>query len=316
MRPTAGWCRAGVAPPHREHRARGAQAMAEAGLDYPALDAVAVTQGPGLVGSLLVGCRRRRRIAFVHGKPLVAVHHIAGHLQAPFLAAADIPLPALALVVSGGHTSLFEMDARGLPAARADARRRAGEAFDKVAKLLGLGYPGADHRSPRPRAPTTGVDFTVRASRTARRFLVQRLKTAVLLPRARAGIGQWPRARSPPSVVRTSSPPSSGRRSPHSSAEWSARPRGSGRRACSSPGASPPTAAPPRVGALGRDPRAPALHAAHRLSTDNAAMIGAAGFLAFERENGSAGTPTSIPSCLSVDRRSHLLTSAFDLHYG
>jgi N6-L-threonylcarbamoyladenine synthase len=120
-----------------------AGAMAEADLRYGQLDAIAVTQGPGLVGSLLVGVQAAKGIALAQAKPLVPVHHIAGHIQAPFLAHADIPLPALALVVSGGHTSLFAVPAEGqyrlLGRTRDDA---AGEAFDKVAKLLGLGYPG------------------------------------------------------------------------------------------------------------------------------------------------------------------------------
>ena len=88
------------------------KAMADAGTTFSELDAVAVTQGPGLVGALLVGVQVAKSIAFVHGKPLVPVHHIAGHLEAPGLGA-DVPFPALALVVSGGHTSLFEMAARG-----------------------------------------------------------------------------------------------------------------------------------------------------------------------------------------------------------
>jgi len=120
-----------------------AKAMADARVDYADLDAVAVTQGPGLVGSLLVGLEAAKAIAWMHSKPLVPVHHIAGHIEAPFLAHPDIPLPAVALIVSGGHTSLFEVARRGdyrlLARTRDDA---AGEAFDKVAKLLGLGYPG------------------------------------------------------------------------------------------------------------------------------------------------------------------------------
>jgi N6-L-threonylcarbamoyladenine synthase len=119
------------------------KAMAEARVEYADLDAVAVTQGPGLVGSLLVGLEAAKAIAWMHAKPLVPVHHIAGHIEAPFLAHPDIPLPAVALIVSGGHTSLFEVARRGdyrlLARTRDDA---AGEAFDKVAKLLGLGYPG------------------------------------------------------------------------------------------------------------------------------------------------------------------------------
>ena len=118
------------------------KAMADAGLEFAQLDALAVTQGPGLIGSLLVGVEAAKAIAWVHGKPLVPVHHIAGHIEAPFLTN-PVELPALALVVSGGHTSLFEVPARGeyhlLARTRDDA---AGEAFDKVAKLLGLGYPG------------------------------------------------------------------------------------------------------------------------------------------------------------------------------
>jgi tRNA N6-adenosine threonylcarbamoyltransferase len=118
------------------------QAMSDAGTTFAELDAVAVTQGPGLVGSLLVGVEAAKSIAWMHGKPLVPVHHIAGHIEAPFLTN-PVELPALALVVSGGHTSLFEVPARGeyhlLARTRDDA---AGEAFDKVAKLLGLGYPG------------------------------------------------------------------------------------------------------------------------------------------------------------------------------
>jgi tRNA N6-adenosine threonylcarbamoyltransferase len=120
-----------------------ARAMADARIEYADLDAVAVTQGPGLVGSLLVGLEAAKAIAWIHGKPLIPVHHIAGHIEAPFLAHETVELPAVALIVSGGHTSLFEVAARGdyrlLARTRDDA---AGEAFDKVAKLLGLGYPG------------------------------------------------------------------------------------------------------------------------------------------------------------------------------
>ncbi len=118
-------------------------AVSEAKTALPDLHAVAVTRGPGLVGSLLVGVQAAKAIAYVHRKPLVGVHHVAGHVQAAFLAHGEIPLPALALVVSGGHTSLFWVPEEGvyrrLGRTRDDA---AGEAFDKVAKLLGLGYPG------------------------------------------------------------------------------------------------------------------------------------------------------------------------------
>ena len=159
------------------------EAMAEARMEFSELDAVAVTQGPGLVGSLLVGLQAAKAIAWVHGKPLVPVHHIAGHIQAPFLAHHDIPLPALALVVSGGHTSLFEVPEEGvyrlLGRTRDDA---AGEAFDKVAKLLGLGYPGGpviDRLS--EGANAEAVEFTVARIKDGRPdFSFSGIKTAVL----------------------------------------------------------------------------------------------------------------------------------------
>jgi N6-L-threonylcarbamoyladenine synthase len=111
------------------------------------LSAVAVTEGPGLVGSLLVGITYAKSICFARGLPLIGVNHIEGHIHAVFLeafgAGESIAFPALALVVSGGHTNLFEVREgfayRLLGKTRDDA---AGEAYDKVAKLLGFGYPG------------------------------------------------------------------------------------------------------------------------------------------------------------------------------
>jgi N6-L-threonylcarbamoyladenine synthase len=160
------------------------QAMEEAGLQYAELDAVAVTQGPGLVGSLLVGVQAAKGIAFVHGKPLVPVHHIAGHLEAPFLSAAgDVPLPGLALVVSGGHTDLYELPSRGVYVLKAKTRDdAAGEAFDKVAKLLGLGYPGGPVIDRLARgANDQAVPFTVaRIKDGSGDFSFSGIKTAVL----------------------------------------------------------------------------------------------------------------------------------------
>jgi N6-L-threonylcarbamoyladenine synthase len=168
-----------------------AAAMAEAGVDYPDLDGVAVTHGPGLVGSLLVGVQAAKGIALVHGKPLVPVHHLAGHIQAPFLAHGDIPLPAVALVVSGGHTSLFEVPEEGtyvlLGRTRDDA---AGEAFDKVAKLLGLGYPGGPIIDRLAQgADDAAVDFTVaKMSDGKPDFSFSGIKTAVLYHVRREGL--------------------------------------------------------------------------------------------------------------------------------
>jgi N6-L-threonylcarbamoyladenine synthase len=166
-------------------------ALAEAGVGFTDLEAVAVTQGPGLVGSLLVGVQAAKGIALVHRRPLVPVHHVAGHVEAAFLAHGEIPLPALALVVSGGHTSLYRVPVEGvherLGRTRDDA---AGEAFDKVAKLLGLGYPGGpiiDQLS--EGANPDSVPFTIaRMKDGSPDFSFSGIKTAVLLHVRREGI--------------------------------------------------------------------------------------------------------------------------------
>jgi N6-L-threonylcarbamoyladenine synthase len=124
------------------------KALAEAGGSLDDIDALAVTAGPGLVGSLLIGIQAAKAIAHARKKPLVGVHHLAAHLLSSHLRrpGATLPPPAfpyLSLVVSGGHTALYRVDGperiRRLAATRDDA---AGEAFDKVGKLLGLAYPG------------------------------------------------------------------------------------------------------------------------------------------------------------------------------
>ncbi len=130
------------------------EAMEQSGLRFQDLDAIGVTQGPGLVGSLLVGITYGKTLAVALGKPLIGVNHLEGHIHAAFLEArqhGEAPnLPAVCLIVSGGHTVLYEVNAaepsqnealayRKLGQTRDDA---AGEAYDKVAKLLGLGYPG------------------------------------------------------------------------------------------------------------------------------------------------------------------------------
>jgi tRNA N6-adenosine threonylcarbamoyltransferase len=118
-------------------------ALSEARLTMDDVGAVAVTQGPGLVGSLLVGISFAKTLAWARGLPAVPVHHLAGHIESLTLAHGELPLPAAVLVVSGGHTSLYHVPAPGVyqlvGRTRDDA---AGEAYDKVAKLLGLGYPG------------------------------------------------------------------------------------------------------------------------------------------------------------------------------
>jgi N6-L-threonylcarbamoyladenine synthase len=118
-------------------------ALAQASVTIDDIGAVAVTQGPGLVGSLLVGVAFGKALAWSRGIPIVPVHHLAGHIESLTLAHGELPLPAAVLVVSGGHTSLYFIDRPGhyrlIGRTRDDA---AGEAYDKVAKLLGLGYPG------------------------------------------------------------------------------------------------------------------------------------------------------------------------------
>jgi N6-L-threonylcarbamoyladenine synthase len=133
------------------------EALSEAGLNFSDLDAIGVTQGPGLVGSLLVGITYGKTLAHALGKPLVPVNHLEGHVHAVFLEAHKtglVPeLPAICLIVSGGHTVLYEVRAEQGSHAEASAQLRyrkigqtrddaAGEAYDKVSKLLGLGYPG------------------------------------------------------------------------------------------------------------------------------------------------------------------------------
>jgi len=117
-------------------------ALAKAGTTLDRIDAIAATRGPGLVGSLLVGLCTAKAIAFARQLPFVGVNHLEGHLLSPRLEG-DVPFPYVALLVSGGHTSVYHAEDYGryrlLGATRDDA---AGEAFDKVAKVMGLGYPG------------------------------------------------------------------------------------------------------------------------------------------------------------------------------
>src|SRR5271155_5836360 len=130
-------------------------ALAEAGIAFRDLDAIAVTAGPGLAGALLVGISYAKSLAYALGKPLIAVNHLEGHIHAVLLEQAQLAansdldplaLPALALVVSGGHTHLYLARRQGESWTYRNVGRTvddaAGEAFDKVAKLLGLGYPG------------------------------------------------------------------------------------------------------------------------------------------------------------------------------
>ncbi|AGL01575.1 tRNA (adenosine(37)-N6)-threonylcarbamoyltransferase complex transferase subunit TsaD [Desulfoscipio gibsoniae] len=157
------------------------EALDEAGIDFDELDAVAVTYGPGLVGALLVGVAAAKAIAFGLDIPLIGVNHLEGHVSANFLVEPKPNFPVICLVVSGGHTDLVLISGFGqydlLGATRDDA---AGEAFDKVARVLGLGYPGGplidklaasgdDTAIPLPRAYLAGdsLDFSFSGLKTA-----------------------------------------------------------------------------------------------------------------------------------------------------
>ena len=157
------------------------EALETARMSLRDIDGIAVTHGPGLVGSLLVGLSFAKSIAFATGIPFVGVNHIEGHLFAIFLEESAPSFPFVGLVVSGGHTSLYRVDGFGkytrLGQTRDDA---AGEAFDKVAKLLGLGYPGGPIidelskrgearaiRFPRPFLGKNSFDFSFSGLKTA-----------------------------------------------------------------------------------------------------------------------------------------------------
>lgn len=156
------------------------QVLAQAGITGPDLDGVAFTAGPGLIGALLVGTAIGRSLALGWGVPAVAVHHMEGHLLAPMLEPTPPAFPFVALLVSGGHTMLVQVDGIGqyrlLGESLDDA---AGEAFDKTAKMLGLGYPGGPalaklaeqgdagrYHFPRPMTDRPGLDFSFSGLKT------------------------------------------------------------------------------------------------------------------------------------------------------
>ena len=119
------------------------QALFESGLSWHQIDAIAVTVAPGLVGSLIVGVTAAKTLAMVHNKPFLGIHHLEGHIYASYLSVSDLKPPFLCLLVSGGHTSLIHVKGSGIYQSIGSTRDdAAGEAFDKVARILKLGYPG------------------------------------------------------------------------------------------------------------------------------------------------------------------------------
>lgn len=158
------------------------QALTEAGVGLEDLDAIGVTYGPGLVGALLVGVAAAKALAFAAGKRLVGVNHLEGHVFANFLGEAEFAPPLIGLVVSGGHTSLVELadynSFRLLGQTRDDA---AGEAFDKVARVLRLPYPGGPHVERLAEAGDPGaIAFPRALSGGGCEFSFSGLKSAVL----------------------------------------------------------------------------------------------------------------------------------------
>jgi N6-L-threonylcarbamoyladenine synthase len=163
------------------------RALAEADTSLDDKDANAVTRGPGLIGSLLVGVSAAKAIAWQRDLPLLGINHLEGHIRSNFIEHPQIEFPALALVVSGGHTQLYLCPSEGVYRTLAKTRDdAAGEAFDKVAKLLGLGYPGGplierlardgDERAfdlPQARMKDGSLDFSFSGLKSSIRRLVQ-----------------------------------------------------------------------------------------------------------------------------------------------
>lgn len=171
-------------------------AISQAGLSLADLTAIAVTQGPGLIGALVIGFAVAKSLAYALKVPLVGVHHLHAHLATPFLSAAPPEFPFIALVVSGGHTNLYRVagfrDITLLGRSRDDA---AGEAFDKVAKLLHLGYPGGiaieqlaaagnpqAFTLPRPRIAGEPLTFSYSGLKTAVATLVRQHPDLITAP--------------------------------------------------------------------------------------------------------------------------------------
>jgi len=167
------------------------QALSDAHMQISDITAIAVTYGPGLIGSLLVGVETAKTLSYATGKPIIPVNHMLGHIYANWIDHADITFPALALIVSGGHTDLVLFENHGtykiLGGTRDDA---AGEAFDKIARLLGLSYPGGPiieekakkgnpkrFTFPRPLVGSGDYDFSFSGLKTAVLREVQSLGT-------------------------------------------------------------------------------------------------------------------------------------------
>jgi len=177
-------------------------ALDQAGITLADLDGLAVTQGPGLIGALVIGMAVGKALAYTLKKPLAGVHHLQAHIAAIFLTDSPPAFPFVGLVVSGGHTNLYHVksfqDMELMSRTRDDA---AGEAFDKVAKVMGLGYPGGvviealatqgrpeAYPLPRPRIPEEPLTFSFSGLKTAVAYLVKRHPEILAEPHSRADL--------------------------------------------------------------------------------------------------------------------------------
>ena len=266
-------------------------ALARAGIGLEAIDAVAVTQGPGLIGSLLVGLSFAKSIAFARDVPLLAVDHLEGHIRAAYIESPEpIPHPALSLVVSGGHTSLFLMKEASsyelIGKTRDDA---AGEAYDKVAKRLGLGYPGGpvlDRLA--ALGDANAHSFTVpKFSDGSEDFSFSGLKSAVLRavkegPIERLGEGEAPEERADICDLAAAFQETVVRillmRAERAAKHFRVRAM------VVSGGVAANRELRASFGELGRRLEIPAIFPSIELSTDNAAMIAAAGYAKYQRK--------------------------------
>lgn len=256
-----------------------AEALSTAGLSLDALDAIAVCYGPGLIGSLLVGCGFAKAVAYAKGIPLVAVNHLEGHIFSTFLEERKPAFPFLSLIASGGHTSLYLVHGFGryeeLGRTRDDA---AGEAYDKIAKLLGLGYPGGpvidrlaaegDPKAfdfPRAYVPES-FDFSFSGLKTAVKLTVEKEPALRADPARLRDIAASFQAAVVDVLVRK--------------AEW-AIVKKSLRRVTLSGGVAANSALRARMQEMAREREVELFLPSLRLCTDNAAMIAAAGYRRF-----------------------------------
>ncbi len=267
-------------------------ALERAGVGLERIDAVAVTQGPGLVGSLLVGLCFAKSVAYARNIPLLAVDHLEGHIRAAYMerpASEPIPYPAVSLVVSGGHTGLYLMKEEAryelVGKTRDDA---AGEAYDKVAKRLGLGYPGGPviDRLARHGDPKAIPLPIAHISDGSQDFSFSGLKTAVLRAIRERGIEALAAGEDPMDRPEILDLAASFQKAVVDALVTTTKPvcrRFHARAILVSGGVAANSGLRAEFGRLGEKLGVPVVFPSVGLSTDNAAMIAAAGYLKYLR---------------------------------